>query len=231
MEHNGIPKHIAFVMDGNGRWAEERGLSRSKGHLAGIKHISEVLDFCFKKGIQYITIYSWSTENWSRPDEEVTNLMDAIVRFGPDLVKQLHRAGCRILHCGSRENLDKHVLAFIDFATQMTKNDGPRILNLAFNYGGRKEIVDAVKKIISQHLSPEQVTETTIGANLYSSELPDIDLLVRTGGEQRLSNFMLWESAHSIVYVTKTYWPALQNGEISEAMAYYAESEHQSLPC
>ncbi len=229
MERSNIPKRIAFVMDGNGRWAKERGLPRSKGHLAGIGHISQVVEFCFKKGIQYITVYAWSTENWMRPDEEVTNLMDAIAKFGPDLAKKLHSEGCRILHCGSRENLSIHVLEVIDFATQLTKDDGPKILNLAFNYSGRKEIVDAAKKIFYQNLPPEQITETTIAANLYSHELSDIDLLVRTGGEKRLSNFMLWESAYSIIYVTNTYWPALQDEEINEAIAYYADSLHRSL--
>jgi undecaprenyl diphosphate synthase len=224
MERSDIPKHIAFVMDGNGRWAKERGLPRSKGHIAGIGHISQVIDFCFKKGIQYITVYVWSTENWNRPDEEVTNLMDAIARFGPDLAKSLHKESCRILHCGSRENLSTPVLEVIDFATQLTKDDGPNILNLAFNYGGRKEIVDAAKKIFSQNLPLEEITESTIAANLYSHELPGIDLLVRTGGEKRLSNFMLWESAYSIIYVTNTYWPALQDEGIDEALAYYADS-------
>jgi undecaprenyl diphosphate synthase len=230
MERSDIPKHIAFVMDGNGRWAKERGLSRSEGHLAGISHISQVIDFCFKKGIQYITVYVWSTENWSRPDDEVTNLMNAIVRFGPDLAKKLHKDGCRILHCGSRENLSTHVLEVIDFATQLTKNDGPKILNLAFNYGGQKEIVDAAKRICYQNLPPEQITETTIAANLYSPELSGIDLLIRTGGEKRLSNFMLWESAYSTLYVTNTYWPALQDEEINKAIAHYADSLHRPLP-
>jgi undecaprenyl diphosphate synthase len=222
MERRNIPKHIAFIMDGNGRWAKERGLPRSKGHLAGIGHINQVVAFCFKKGIQHITVYVWSTENWNRPDEEVTNLMDAIVRFGPDLAKELHKEGCRILHCGSRENLSEPVLEVIDFATQLTKDNSPKILNLVFNYSGRKEIVDAAKMIINKDIPPEQITEKTIAANLYSHELSDIDLLIRPGGEKRLSNFMLWECAHSMIYLTNTYWPALQDEEINEAIAYYA---------
>ena len=218
-----LPKHIAFIMDGNGRWATERGLSRSKGHLAGINHIRKVVDICTRLGIQYITAYVWSTENWDRPEQEVTQLMDSIVKYGPDMARELHSKGVRILHCGSREGLDKEVLETIDFATSLTAQDGPNILNLAYNYGGQKELIDAVKRIARQGIAPDKITEKTIQNNLYSPILPDVDLLIRPGAEKRLSNFLLWQCAYSMFYFSNTYWPSLAEDEIKNAIKDYSE--------
>lgn len=216
-----IPTHVAFIMDGNGRWANERGLPRSKGHLAGINHIKKVVDICTQIGIQFITAYVWSTENWARPEKEVRHLMDSIVKYGPDMARELHTKGVRILHCGSRDGLEKSVLDVIDFATSLTSNDGPNILNLAFNYGSRKEIIDAVKQITRQRISPDDIDEQTIQSNLYSSIVPDVDLLIRPGGEKRLSNFLLWQCANSTFHFTNTYWPSLGENEIREAVKSY----------
>jgi len=210
-------------MDGNGRWAKERGLPRSKGHLAGINHIKKVVDVCTRIGIQFISAYVWSTENWERPDKEVRHLMDSIVKYGPDMAKELHTKGVRILHCGSRDGLDKDILETIDFATGLTANDGPDILNLAFNYGARKELIDAVKSIARQHIPPDEINEQTIQHNLYSPIVPDVDLLIRPGGEKRLSNFLLWECANSMIYFTDTYWPSLDEDEIRNAVKDYGE--------
>ena len=218
-----LPKHVAFIMDGNGRWAKERGLPRSKGHLAGINHIKKVVDVCTRIGIQFISAYVWSTENWERPDKEVRHLMDSIVKYGPDMAKELHTKGVRILHCGSRDGLDKDILETIDFATGLTANDGPDILNLAFNYGARKELIDAVKSIARQHIPPDEINEQTIQHNLYSPIVPDVDLLIRPGGEKRLSNFLLWECANSMIYFTDTYWPSLDEDEIRNAVRGYGE--------
>jgi undecaprenyl diphosphate synthase len=217
-----IPAHVAFIMDGNGRWANERGLPRSKGHLAGINHIKKVVDICTRIGIQFITAYVWSTENWERPDKEVRHLMDSIVKYGPDMARELHKKGVRILHCGSRDNLDNSILDVIDFATGLTCNDGPNILNLAFNYGSRREIIDATKQITKQRISPDDIDEQTIQSNLYSSIVPDVDLLIRPGGEKRLSNFLLWQCANSAFHFTKTYWPSLGENEIREAVETYS---------
>jgi undecaprenyl diphosphate synthase len=218
-----IPAHVAFIMDGNGRWANERGLPRSKGHLAGINHIKKVVDICTKIGIQFITAYVWSTENWARPDKEVNHLMDSIVKYGPDMAKDLHTKGVRILHCGSREGLDNGVLEVIDFATSLTSNDGPNILNLAFNYGARRELLDAIKQITKQRISPDAIDEQTIQSNLYSSIVPDVDLLIRPGGEKRLSNFLLWQCAKSSIHFTNTYWPSLGEDEIRGAIEGYCK--------
>ncbi len=218
-----IPKHIAFIMDGNGRWANDRGLPRSKGHLAGINHIKKVVDICTRTGIQFITAYVWSTENWARPDKEVGHLMDSIVKYGPDMAKDLHAKGVRILHCGSRDGLDGNILGTIDFATGLTSNDGPNILNLAFNYGAQRELIDAVKNIARQHIAPDEINEQTIQNNLYCPGVPDVDLLIRPGGEKRLSNFLLWQCSNSILYFTDTYWPSLGEDEIQKAIQDYSE--------
>jgi undecaprenyl diphosphate synthase len=218
-----IPKHIAFIMDGNGRWANDRGLPRSKGHLAGINHIKKIVDICTRIGIQFITAYVWSTENWARPDKEVNHLMDSIVKYGPDMANDLHAKGVRILHCGSRDGLDRKVLETIDFATNLTSNDGPNILNLAFNYGAQRELIGAVKNIVRQHIKADEINEQTIQNNLYCPSVPDVDLLIRPGGEKRLSNFLLWQSSNSIVYFTNTYWPSLGEDEIKKAIQDYSE--------
>lgn len=223
-----LPAHIAFIMDGNGRWAKEKGLPRSKGHLAGINHIKKVVDICNRIGIPFVTAYVWSTENWARPDKEVKHLMDSIVKYGPDMARELHTKGVRILHCGSRDGLDRNVLEVIDFATSLTADDGPNILNLAFNYGSRKELIDAVRKIAKLRISPDRIDEQTIQDNLYSPIVPDVDLLIRPGGEKRLSNFLLWQCANSTFHFTKTYWPSLGEEEIKDAIQAY--SERAKLP-
>lgn len=218
-----VPAHVAFIMDGNGRWAKERGLPRYKGHLAGINHIKKVMDVCTRIGIQFVTAYVWSTENWGRPAQEVNHLMQSIVKYGPGMAKELHSKGVRILHCGTREGLDANVLEVIDFATSLTDNNGPNVLNLAFNYGARREIIDAVKQIVMQSISSENIDEHTIQDRLYSSMLPDVDLLVRPGGEKRLSNFLLWQCANSTFYFTNTCWPSLGENEIIDAIQVYNE--------
>jgi undecaprenyl diphosphate synthase len=218
-----VPAHVAFIMDGNGRWAKERGLPRYKGHLAGINHIKKVVDVCTRIGIQFVTAYVWSTENWGRPAQEVNHLMQSIVKYGPGMAKELHSKGVRILHCGTREGLDANVLEVIDFATSLTANNGPNVLNLAFNYGARRELIDAVKQIAKQSISPENIDEHTIQDRLYSSMLPDVDLMVRPGGEKRLSNFLLWQCANSTFYFTNTCWPSLGEDEIIDAIQVYNE--------
>jgi undecaprenyl diphosphate synthase len=215
--------HIAFIMDGNGRWAQAKGLSRSKGHLAGINHIKKVVEICTKIGIPIVSAYVWSTENWARPNDEVENLMANIVKYGPDMVKELHTKGIKILHCGARDMIDKEVLDVIDFAINLTKNNGPNTLNLAFNYGARNELIDMAKRIVKSGISPEQIDEHTIQDNLYSPNLPDVDLLVRSGGDIRLSNFLLWQCSNSVMHFTNAYWPSLGEKEIADAIKDYNE--------
>lgn len=212
-------------MDGNGRWAQEKGLPRSKGHLAGINHIKRVMEICTKIGIPIVTAYVWSTENWARPNDEVENLMDSIVKYGPSMAKELHAKGVRILHCGSRDILNTEVLGVIDFATSLTANNGSSTLNLAFNYGARKELIDAAKRIISVGTSADAIDEQSIQENLYSPDLPNVDLVVRSGGDKRLSNFLLWQCAYSKFYFANTYWPSLGEKEIVDAIRTYRKKD------
>lgn len=216
-----IPQHIGFIMDGNGRWAEQRGLPRAEGHRIGIQHILRVLDICHKLGVDIVSAYVWSTENWKRPTAEVQALMYSIQILGPQLANQLHDRGVRILHSGSRQNISAAVLKVIDNAVELTKANGPRILNLAFNYGGRSELVQAVKRVIDKQLQPEAITETTIANYLYTAGLPDVDLVMRAGGEKRISNFLLWQSAYAWIYTAETYWPAVSRRDIESAIKSY----------
>ena len=218
-----IPQHIGFIMDGNGRWAQQRGLPRAEGHRVGIQHILRVLDICHELGVDIVSAYIWSTENWERPIAEVQALMYSIQILGPQLASQLHPRGVRILHSGSRQNLSKAVLKVIDNAVELTKANGPRVLNLAFNYGGRAELVQAVKQVVDKQLQPEAITETTIANCLYTAGLPDVDLVIRAGGEKRISNFLLWQIAYAWIYTPETYWPALSRRDIESAIESYNE--------
>ena len=215
------PRHIGFIMDGNGRWARKRGLRRSAGHRAGIEHIRVVLKICDDLGIEIASFYVWSTENWTRPTHKVRHLMHCIRTLGPKLAKELSAQNVRIVHSGSRQNLSRPVLRVIDNAVKMTQHNGPRVVNLAFNYGGRAELVHTARRLIAQQVEPEAITEATINDHLYTAGLPDIDLVIRTGGDQRLSNFLLWQSAYAWIYVAQAYWPALSKSDIEAAIEYY----------
>ena len=216
-----LPKHIGFIMDGNGRWAQARGLPRSEGHRAGIKHILNVVDICHNLGIDIISAYVWSTENWQRPQAEVQALMYSIQIFGPQLAKKLHQRKVRIVHSGSREGLSQGVVKVVDDAIKLTKDNGSKILNLVFNYGGRAELVNAVRQIVTQHSSPETITEQTFAQYLYTSGIPDVDLMIRTGGDNRISNYLLWQNAYAWLYFTQNFWPALSQQNIEEAIKSY----------
>lgn len=218
-----IPKHIGFIMDGNGRWAEQRGLSRSAGHYAGIAHIVEILDICHDFGINTVSAYVWSTENWGRPTDEVRALMIGIEELGPHLADELYSRQVRILHSGSREGVSESVLNVIDDAVNLTKTHNHRVFNLAFNYGGRAEIVEGVRKVVAQQLRSDEITEATFSRFLYTAELPDLDFVIRTGGERRLSNYFLWQSAYAQLYFTEVSWPALSQQDIQSAIDYYSQ--------
>jgi undecaprenyl diphosphate synthase len=208
-------------MDGNGRWARERKLPRLMGHRAGTENTRRVLKACEKFGIEMVTLYGFSTENWQRPEDEVQGLFsifeDAIDREVPEL----HRNGVRLRHLGRIEGLPERLVKKIERAMELTKdNDGP-ILNLAFNYGGRAEIVDATRRIIAEGIDPAAIDEELFGSYLYTAGLPDLDLVIRTGGEMRLSNFLLWQAAYAEYYTTPTYWPDFDEAELEKALVAY----------
>ncbi len=222
-----IPYHIGIIMDGNGRWAQQHGLPRLEGHRAGTENIRRVLEACGEYGIKIVTIYAFSTENWQRPLEEVRGLMSILERVLGREVKNLHRNGVRLRHIGELEGLsDKLRKAVLD-AIELTKDNERLTLNVAFNYGGRAEIVHAVQKILEEKADPREVDEELFSNCLYTAGLPDPDLIIRTGGEMRLSNFLIWQSAYSEYYSTPTYWPDFDKEELRKALWAYSQRDRR----
>ena len=217
-----VPLHVAIVMDGNGRWAEQRGLPRLTGHRAGVDNIQPVLQALARRGVQYVSLYAFSTENWNRPATEVAGLMDILRESIERETQALHEQGVRILHLGRLDRLSRELRESIIQAQEHTRNNQGVTLSVAFDYGGRAEIVEALKNIIRDGLSPDELDEKCIARYLYTSMLPDPDLIIRTGGELRLSNFFLWQTAYSEYYPTPTLWPDLGPEEVGKALEDYS---------
>ncbi|HTE84440.1 MAG TPA: polyprenyl diphosphate synthase [Dehalococcoidia bacterium] len=216
------PVHVAIIMDGNGRWAEGRGLRREAGHRAGTENIRRVLERLCERGVRYLTLFAFSTENWGRPKTEVRSLMRLPGLYLKREVRQLHEAGIRLRHLGHLEVLDARLQRQIRDAVALTRDNDRMTLSVAFNYGGRREIVDAVQRMIAAGTRPEEIDEDTLGTYLDTADLPDPDLIVRTGGEMRLSNFLLWQAAYAEYYCTATYWPDFDKAEVDAALDAYA---------
>jgi undecaprenyl diphosphate synthase len=210
-------------MDGNGRWAKQRKLPRLMGHRAGTENTRRVLRACGEFGIEIVTLYGFSTENWRRPKNEVNGLFsifeDAIDREVPEL----HRNGVRLRHLGRTDKLPARLVEKIQSAMELTQDNDRLILNLAFNYGGRAEIVDATRRIIAEGIDPTAIDEELFASYLYTAGLPDLDLFIRTGGEMRLSNFLLWQTAYAEYYTTPTYWPDFDEAELEKALIAYGQ--------
>jgi undecaprenyl diphosphate synthase len=209
-------------MDGNGRWARRRGRPASFGHRAGVRAIKRVLDACEKLGVNALSIYAFSTENWSRPRAEVRALMRLFHETMLREIDEMHRRGVRIVFSGRAEDLSPRMRDRINEAVTRTASNKNGVLNVCLNYGGRAEIVDAVKKLVAEGLEPGQIDEAAIAARLYNPGLPDPDLIIRTAGEQRVSNFLLWQSAYSELLVTETLWPDFDEADLKAAIAEYA---------
>jgi undecaprenyl diphosphate synthase len=224
-----IPKHIAFIMDGNGRWAQQRGLPRSAGHKAGFEHIPDVLEICRDLGVQIVSAYAWSTENWGRPKPEVAFIVQSLENHLPRFVKELHTRGVRFVHSGSRDRLTSKALRVLDEAVELTKNNGPWAFNLAFNYGGRAELTHVVNELVMEGVQPKEISEASINARLWTAGLPDVDLVIRSGGDRRLSNFMLWQSARACLYVANSYWPDLTRSDVEGGIEYYNQVMVQEM--
>ena len=216
-----IPLHVAIIMDGNGRWAEERGLTRLAGHRAGTENIRNVAQSATKAGVKYLTLFAFSTENWSRPDNEVSGLLEILGDVIGDETEQMSEAGVRLNHIGRTHRLPKPLQEAIEGAVAFTRDNKGLVLSVAFDYGGRDEILQALKRIVIDGLKPEQLDEFTLGRYLYTDGIPDPDLIVRTGGEMRLSNFLLWQAAYSEHYVTAVRWPDFDEGEFLKAIDDY----------
>ncbi len=218
-----IPRHIGIVMDGNGRWARERKLPRLLGHRAGTENTRRVLRACGEFGIEIVTLYGFSTENWRRPKTEVKGLFSIFENAIDREVPELHRNGVRLRHLGRTERLPGRLVKKIESAVELTKDNDRLTLNLAFNYGGRAEIVDAARRIIAEGIAPAAIDEELFASYLYTAGLPDLDLFIRTGGEMRLSNFLLWQTAYAEYYTTPTYWPDFDETELEKALAAYSQ--------
>ena len=214
-------------MDGNGRWAKERGLSRQAGHRAGTENIRRIINYLGERGVPYLTLYAFSTENWARPRPEVRALMQLVARVIKREIKELHERGVRLVHLGRLDNLAPSLRRQVLDAIDLTKGNAQMTVAIAFDYGGRAEIVDAVRRIIVDGLSPDQVDEETISSYLYTAGMPDPDLVIRTASEMRLSNFLIWQAAYAEYYSTPTYWPDFGPESVEEALRAYAQRERR----
>lgn len=221
MQLERVPRHVAIIMDGNGRWAKARGLPRTEGHRHGTENLRRVLKSCVKFKVEILTIYAFSTENWSRPRAEVQMLMRILEAVIDRELNELHESGVQLRHIGELDGISGGLQKKIRKAMEVTKHNDRLILNIAFNYGGRNEIVRAVKHIVQDNIPAEAITEQLISSYLYTSDLPDPDLIIRTSGELRVSNFLIWQGAYSELYSTPTYWPDFNEEELRQALIEY----------
>jgi len=216
-----------MIMDGNGRWALSRGLPRLAGHKAGTENLRRVIRATVEFGVKYLTIYAFSTENWGRPLEEVRGLMSILEDVLQKELNELHKEGVQLRHIGRLERLPERLQEQVLDAIELTKNNDRLILNVAFNYGGRDEIVNAVQHIIKDGIPADEVTDELISRYLYTAGVPDPDLIIRTSGELRVSNFLIWQAAYSEWYVTPTYWPDFDKEEYRRALETFAQRDRR----
>jgi undecaprenyl diphosphate synthase len=216
-----VPTHVGIIMDGNGRWANRRGLPRLAGHHAGTENVRRITIACADAGVEVLTIYAFSTENWRRPPDEVFGLMRLLAQRIDQEAAELHRNNVRIRHVGELEGIQPRLAERVQAAVALTRDNTGLVLNVAFNYGGRKEIARAVQRIMQAGVSAEEMTEELIDQHLDTAGLPDLDLVIRTGGEMRLSNFLLWQAAYAEYYSTPICWPDFGREELYQAFAEF----------
>ena len=216
-----------MIMDGNGRWALSRGLPRLAGHKAGTENLRRVIRSTVEFGVKYLTIYAFSTENWGRPLEEVRGLMSILEDVLQKELAELHKEGVQLRHIGRLERLPGRLQEQVLDAIELTKNNDRLVLNVAFNYGGRDEIVHAIQKMIKDGIPAEDVTDELVSKYLYTAGVPDPDLIIRTSGELRVSNFLIWQAAYSEWYVTPTYWPDFDKDEYRRALEAFAQRDRR----
>ena len=219
--------HLAIIMDGNGRWARARNLPRQAGHKAGTENVRRILKACVKHDIKILTTYAFSTENWSRPEDEVSGLMRLFDLVLDRELAEIHKNGVQLRHLGRMDRLPSNIQRKLTQALEMTRNNDRLIWNVALNYGGRAEIVDAVKALVASGVDPDCITEDMISRYTYTAGQPDPDLIVRTSGEYRTSNFLLWQSAYAEYYVTDTYWPDFDEPELKRAIDQFQKRERR----
>lgn len=222
-----VPRHVGIIMDGNGRWAQQRGLARSAGHKAGTENLRRVIEASIEFGLPALTLYAFSTENWKRPRGEVDALLSLMAAALRDELGDLHRNGVRIRHLGRKEGIPGLLLAGIRHAEELTRDNTQLALNVAFNYGGRADIVDAVRALMRQGLAADAIDEQAITDALSTAGLPPLDLVIRTAGETRLSNFLIWEAAYAEYYSTPVYFPDFDRAELLQALLAYQNRERR----
>lgn len=222
-----IPRHVALIMDGNGRWARERGLPRLAGHRAGVENLRRIIEASAEFGIEYLTIYAFSTENWERPPAEVRGLMNILEEVIDRELQQLHKNGVQLRHIGKLDGLRVELQEKVREAIELTKGNRRLVLNVAFNYGGRDEIMHAIQEMIRDGIDPDEVDEDMVSRYLYTAGSPDPDLIVRTSGELRVSNFLIWQGAYAEWVVTPTYWPDFSREELYQALNEFARRERR----
>ncbi|HHW21304.1 MAG TPA: isoprenyl transferase [Clostridiaceae bacterium] len=220
---NNIPKHIAIIMDGNGRWAKKRGLSRTMGHREGSRTLKKIVEACYKLGVRYLTVYAFSTENWSRPKEEVDDLMKLLLEYLKNAERELKGKNVRIRVIGERRNLPEEIVNEIERVQKNTEHIEGLDFIIALNYGGRQELVDAVSHIVEDVRAGliSEVNEDIISQRLYTSGIPDPDLLIRTSGEMRISNFLIWQCCYTEFYFCDVLWPDFSEEHLIEAIISY----------
>ena len=223
----GVPRHVAIIMDGNGRWAQERGLSRQAGHRAGTENLRRVIEAFAERDVRYLTLFAFSTENWKRPRREVNPLLRLAGRVIDRELRALHENNVRLLHIGSLDPLSPDLQRRVRQAIETTKDNTGLTVCVAFNYGGRAEIVDAVRRVIEEGRPASAIDEAAFGRYLNPHRLPDPDLVIRTAGEMRLSNFLIWQAAYAEYYFTPAYWPDFDEGEVDRALESYAQRERR----
>ena len=225
LEH--IPRHVAIIMDGNGRWAISRGLPRLAGHKAGTENLRRVIRHSVEFGIKYLTIYAFSTENWGRPPEEVEGLLHILEDVIDRELGELHKEGVQLRHIGRLERLSPALQEKVQAAIELTKNNDRLVLIVAFNYGGRDEIVQAIQRIMKDGIPSAQVTSELVSQYLYTAGVPDPDLIIRTSGELRVSNFLIWQGAYAELYSTPTFWPDFDKQEYRRALNTFAHRDRR----
>ena len=222
-----LPTHVAIIMDGNGRWAISRGLPRLAGHRAGTENLRRVIEACVEFGIGYLTIYAFSTENWGRPSIEVNGLMRILEDVIEKELNELHEEGVQLRHIGRIDRLRPSLRKKVEDAIELTRDNDRLILNVAFNYGGRDEIVHAIQQIIEDGVPAGEVTDDLVGKYLFTTGVPDPDLVIRTSGELRISNFLIWQAAYAEWYFTPTYWPDFDKEELRKALVAYGQRDRR----
>lgn len=222
-----LPNHVAIIMDGNGRWAEKRGMPRLFGHRAGTDNVQRVVEAFDRYQVRYLTLYAFSTENWRRPGVEVSGLFHILAEMIDRETKVLHKKGVKLAHLGKVDELAPELRDKVRKAIELTKNNTGMTLSIAFDYGGRAEILEAVRRIIHDDVPAEDITESLFGSYLYTADVPDPDLIIRTAGEMRLSNFLIWQAAYGEFYSTPILWPDFGEKEIDKALIAYSRRERR----